>query len=72
MNDIKKRGSRLRLILSEAHRRKQAGPPQPSLNWRKSLMNRLPVPEALPPRIDQWAFMERLVWRFVPAAGPWL
>ncbi len=69
MKNVKARGRNLRLVLAEAHRRGQNSPPHPSPNWRKGVMSRLPNLEVLEPPIDQWAVMERLLWRFIPAAG---
>ena len=69
MNDMGKRSERLRRLLGRAHQARQARTPLPGPEWRKRLMNSLPSLETRTARVDQWAFMERLVWRFVPAAG---
>ncbi len=69
MNHINSRRKRLRLILSRAHQVRQAGPPLPGPDWRRRVMNSLPGLETKLARMEQWAFMERLVWRLVPAAG---
>ena len=68
MNDIKDKRRKLQVILAEAHRRKQDGPPRPSEAWRKGLMNNLPGKGAPAVWADPWRVMEKLVWRFVPAA----
>ena len=69
MTDFKEQSRKLHLVLAEAHRQKQKGRPRPSRNWRNGLMNSLPALGVLEQRIGQWAFLERLVWRLVPAAG---
>lgn len=69
MKDKKVKQERLRLVLAETHREKQKEAPKPTMAWRTGVMRSISRLEDSAPRIDQWAVMERLVWRFVPAAG---
>ena len=69
MKDTKTKRRRLRLILARAHRQKQEGPPQPGDDWRRGVMSRLAAHPAPVPFFDPSAVVERLVWRFVPAAA---
>lgn len=69
MKDTQAKRRKLHRILAEAHRQRLAGVPQPDPAWRRHLMSRLARSSEPAPRIDQWAVMQRLVWRFVPAAG---
>lgn len=69
MTNLKDKRERLRLILSQAHRQKQAVAPRPDRAWRNNLMNSLPGIRRETERAEQWAFLEKLVWRMVPAAG---
>jgi hypothetical protein len=69
MNDIRHRRRRLRRILGEAYRQGQQDGPHPDSAWRHQVMARLARSSQPVFRIDRWGLMERLVWRFVPAAG---
>ena len=69
MKEVKDKKERLRLILTEAHRRKQAQGPKPSPAWRQGVMKQLTGLSGRAVRIDPWAAMEKMVWKFVPAAG---
>ena len=69
MNDIHEGRRRLRRILGEAYHRRQNHAPQPGLAWRHRVMANLAQPTGLVLRMERWVLMERMVWRFVPAAG---
>jgi hypothetical protein len=68
MNDIRQRRQNLRRLLIETHRQRQTGSALPTPPWRHRLMTRVAQVGDTSSRVDPWALMERLVWRFVPAA----
>ncbi len=70
MKDIREKRRRLQVILAAAHRRREAaasGLPGPA--WRAGLMQALARLDADAARAARRAFLGRLVWRMVPAAG---
>ena len=69
MKPNKAKAQKLRLILAQAHKNRRSEPPEPGPAWRAELMSRIRELEPAAARVEQWANLERMVWRLVPAAG---
>ena len=69
MNPIEARRKKLHLLLSAAYRQRQEDPFLPDPDRRSKVMSAISKAESPGFKFDPWAFLDRLVWRLVPAAG---